>query len=167
MHVDHSIEGSDKRLGTYKPPSTIHELTECFVNFNTICGVYYGSILSYFNSLGFAQLIKLNYEDDEKYDLRELCDFVDSQWQHWCVQLDRLTREPSRFQFSFSELQQAAEFHFMAVPLMLCDEHDEHFYRNLILSVQREERDVLRAQVARSRAAARTLARSEDRKDWI
>ena len=154
--MDHSIEGSDKRIGTYKPPSTIHELTECFVNFNTICGVYYGSILPYFNSLGFAQLIRLNYEDDEKYDLRELCDFVDSQWQHWCVQLDRLTREPSRFQFSFSELQQAAEFHFMAVPLMLCDEHDEHFYRNLILSVQREERDVLRAQVARSRAAART-----------
>ena len=44
---------------------------------------------------------------------------------------------------------------------MLCDEHDEHFYRNLILSVQREERDVLRAQVARSRAAARTLGGSQ------
>ena len=103
VHIDHSIEGCDKRIGSYKAPSTIHELTECFVDFNTICGVYYRSTMPYFNSLGFSQLIKLNYEDDEKYDLRELCDFVDCQWQHWCVQLDRLTREPNRFQSSDSQ----------------------------------------------------------------
>ena len=161
VHIDLATEGSEKRIGSYTPPRTMHEFAECFSNFNYVCGIYYGCILPFFNNMGLAKLMQLNFQDDDVFDVGELSDFVDSLWQHWCHQLDRLTREPKRFRFSEAELQNSSMYKFAPIPLMLCDGDDPHYSRNLILSVAREEQDVLRAQVLKARAASRNTGGSQ------
>ena len=79
--------------------------------------------------------MQLNFQDDDVFDIGELSDFVNSLWQHWCHQLDCLTREPERFRFSKAELQSSSMYKFAPIPLMLCDDDDPHYSRNLILSV--------------------------------